>query len=300
MLRADDPCSQLPGLSLLRQRPQPRRSLCRRLDQRNARTLRVPALTRNGLRRFDRALRVRRSGSRLYSVSGFLRFRDIPSSAALCACCTGGLAPPAGSSFFASLSLHCATSLGGTTRTPFHEAPPSAARARLHPLIVRPDVPATHAGDDLAPPCGDKHGHYRKCRVLVGSSVARTHDDKRRWYKAWLWLWRDDYKGDAFRALAPLVFAVAVACGSSSTAGQSSPNKIVGQCVLSSGVWYCGGAYGNFPDCPVTSGPCTAAPDAGCFSCLYDGVAGASCGCLAADGGSKTWQCNPTGTGCHK
>lgn len=95
-----------------------------------------------------------------------------------------------------------------------------------------------------------------------------------------------------------MMAAVIAAC-SSSTSGQSSPNKTPGQCVLSKGVWYCGAGYGNFPDCPATSGPCTAAPDAGlCFACLYDRVAGAACGCFAADGGGKAWQCEPTETGC--
>ena len=96
--------------------------------------------------------------------------------------------------------------------------------------------------------------------------------------------------------LAPTALVVA-AC--SSTSASSSPNKTPGQCVLSRGVWYCGDGYGDLPDCPATSGPCTAVPDAGlCFSCLYDHVAGAACGCFPTDGGGEAIQCEPTETGC--
>jgi|HubBroStandDraft_3_1064219.scaffolds.fasta_scaffold425464_2 hypothetical protein len=97
--------------------------------------------------------------------------------------------------------------------------------------------------------------------------------------------------------VAALAIVIIAAC--SSTSASSSPNKVAGQCVLSNGVWYCGDGYGNYPDCPATTGPCTSAPDAGfCFSCLYNDVAGAACSCLDADGGGKSWQCEATGTGC--
>jgi hypothetical protein len=78
------------------------------------------------------------------------------------------------------------------------------------------------------------------------------------------------------RALPPaaLIVAIAAACSSGSNA---SPNKTPGQCVLSSGEWYCGTGYGDFPDCRATEGSCAGDEDAGtCFSCLYDDTAGAS------------------------
>jgi hypothetical protein len=97
-----------------------------------------------------------------------------------------------------------------------------------------------------------------------------------------------------------LAAGLAGACGSSS-GGSVGPNKAPGQCVLSDDVWYCGAGYGNFPDCAVTSGPCTPEPDAGaCFSCALDGVAGVACGCDAAQDGGPSWQCLPTETGCGK
>ncbi|HEY5240628.1 MAG TPA: hypothetical protein VIJ22_04145 [Polyangiaceae bacterium] len=96
-------------------------------------------------------------------------------------------------------------------------------------------------------------------------------------------------------ALPLAALLVAAACSSSSSA---SPNKTPGQCVLSDGFWYGGTGYGDFPDCPGTSGNCNGYQDsAPCFSCLYE-TAGASCSCTVTDAGAPTWQCEPSGTGC--
>ena len=123
-------------------------------------------------------------------------------------------------------------------------------------------------------------------------------------------------------ARGPIALAAVCILGCSTGSTSSSPNKTVGQCVLSNGVWYCGGAYGNYPQCPAdvleilasstaTSGSCDY--DGGsCFQCLEN--AGTVCSCLAAacsmpslepscasakgDGGTF-WQCVPSGTGCQ-
>jgi hypothetical protein len=91
-----------------------------------------------------------------------------------------------------------------------------------------------------------------------------------------------------------LAFGV-VGCSSSSP----SPNKTPGQCVLSNGTWYCGGAYGNYAQCPSDVGGGVACDsDAGeCFDCSDS--AGASCVCGLNDAGAHVWICEPTGTGCH-
>jgi hypothetical protein len=107
------------------------------------------------------------------------------------------------------------------------------------------------------------------------------------------------------------VLLVATLAGCNSSSG--SPNKTPGQCVLSNGIWYCGGAYGNYPQCPSGAAPTTPPSpcdyDGGaCFDCYYN-PAGMTCGCGPApayaypEGGANdanVWNCEPSGTGCSQ
>jgi hypothetical protein len=89
-----------------------------------------------------------------------------------------------------------------------------------------------------------------------------------------------------------LLVATLMGCNSSS----GSPNTTPGQCVLSNGIWYCGGAYGNYPACNGTE---SCANDASpCFSCDLNGVAGAVYSCQHDQDGGRTWEAIPSGTGC--
>ncbi len=77
-------------------------------------------------------------------------------------------------------------------------------------------------------------------------------------------------------------------------AGSASdgPNITAGQCVLSKGVWYCGGAYGNVPACPASLTAACSTDAGSCFVCQEG--AGQTYGCV--DGG---WlEGLPTETGC--
>jgi len=107
----------------------------------------------------------------------------------------------------------------------------------------------------------------------------------------------------ALYALATVALAFPAACssgGSPSPAptemtapADGGPNVTPGQCVLSDGVWYCGGSYGNIPACPNDVAQASCQFEAGtCFVC-YEG-AGETYGCV--DGG---WvQGLGTETGC--
>ena len=102
-------------------------------------------------------------------------------------------------------------------------------------------------------------------------------------------------------ALAAMGLVSVAACSSSSG---SSPNVTPGQCVLRDGIWSCGGAYGNYADCPaptmpasMLSGACSAYQDTGvCLSC-YEG-AGEVCSCRSDGGHAAEWECLPSETGC--
>jgi hypothetical protein len=92
-------------------------------------------------------------------------------------------------------------------------------------------------------------------------------------------------------ALGLFMLSLLAACS-----GHNTPNKIPGQCVLSDGVWWCGAGYGNYVDCPVTSGPCNAQGPSVCFTCLYMSV-GTTCFCDPTDGGGTEWQCQSSESG---
>jgi hypothetical protein len=101
--------------------------------------------------------------------------------------------------------------------------------------------------------------------------------------------------------LAAMGLVTVAACSGPSS--ESSPNVTPGQCVLRDGIWYCGGAYGNYADCPaptnaasMLSGACSAYQDTGvCLSCYES--AGYVCSC-PSDGGQAFWVCLPSETEC--